>query len=144
MEAHGRLGDGKDHAKFSPVATATYRLMPVIELLHDVYDELADELEKYEPGVFKITSCSQKNGHSRKAVVCNPYACTMSRNFMRNQKLKESVRISRKPDHFIFSVESVGMLPASIILSESIKVLKRKCERLELAARESVESEMLA
>lgn len=33
MEMHAVKSAGKDHAKFSPVATATYRLMPHIQLL---------------------------------------------------------------------------------------------------------------
>jgi DNA-directed RNA polymerase alpha subunit len=28
LEAHARKGIGKDHTKFSPVATASYRLLP--------------------------------------------------------------------------------------------------------------------
>merc|ERR1712232_970320 len=104
LEAHARKSNGRDHAKYSPVATASYRLMPHVELLHDVYDELADELDMVEPGVFDIVPCDE-NGHTRKAKVSNPYACTMSRNFMRNKKLKEAVKITRVPDHFIFSIE---------------------------------------
>jgi DNA-directed RNA polymerase alpha subunit len=152
LEAHARLGDGKDHAKYSPVATACYRLMPVIELLHDVYDDLADELDKYEPGVFAIVPCTSEDPsssaggqqrRSKKAVVRNPYACTMSRNYMRNPELKKAVKISRKPDHFIFSVEAVGMLPASTIVAESIRVLRDKCQNLIRLADESLESELL-
>ena len=30
LEAHARKGVGKDHTKFSPVATASYRLLPGI------------------------------------------------------------------------------------------------------------------
>ncbi len=145
LEAHARLGDGKDHAKYSPVATACYRLMPVIELLHDVYDDLAEELDKYEPGVFAIVPCADPNSGQRrkKAVVRNPYACTMSRNYMRNPELKKAVKISRKPDHFIFSVEAVGMLPASTIVAESIRVLRDKCQNVIRLADESLESELL-
>lgn len=143
LEAHARLGDGKDHAKFSPVATACYRLMPVIELVSDVYDELAEELDKYEPGVFEIIPCNSSSNHKKKAVVRNPYACTMSRNFMRNPELKKAVKISRKPDHFIFSVEAVGMLPASTIVAESIRVLKQKCQNIIRLADESLESDLL-
>lgn len=33
LEMHAVKSTGRDHAKFSPVATATYRLMPHIQLL---------------------------------------------------------------------------------------------------------------
>ena len=32
LRAHCVLGIGSDHAKFSPVATASYRLLPVIDI----------------------------------------------------------------------------------------------------------------
>lgn len=132
LEAHARVSNGKDHAKFSPVATATYRLMPNIQITQDIYDEYADELIMYEPGVFKIVPLTDdSNGHYQKAIVSNPYACTMSRNFMRNEFLKNAIKMSRLENHFIFSIESVGMLPACIILAESLKILKEKAQNLE-------------
>ena len=140
LEAHARKSIGKDHAKYSPVSTASYRLMPHIELIQDVYDDLADELDMVEPGVFNIVPCKE-NGHSRKAIVVNPYACTMSRNFMRNPKLKEAVKLTRVPNHFIFSVESIGMLPASTIVAEAIRVLKDKSTRLVSYCHELKETE---
>eukprot|EP00585_Thalassiosira_rotula_P002778 CAMPEP_0196143456 /NCGR_PEP_ID=MMETSP0910-20130528/13408_1 /TAXON_ID=49265 /ORGANISM="Thalassiosira rotula, Strain GSO102" /LENGTH=443 /DNA_ID=CAMNT_0041404919 /DNA_START=89 /DNA_END=1420 /DNA_ORIENTATION=+ len=130
LEAHARKGVGKDHAKFSPVATASYRLMPHVEILKPVYDELAEELVNwFEPGVFKCEP-TDEDGHRIKAVVVNPYACTMSRNYMRNPILKESIKMSRIPNHFIFSVESVGMMEPAVIVAEALKVLKEKCERV--------------
>merc|ERR1712151_715991 len=132
LEAHARVSNGKDHAKFSPVATATYRLMPSIQIIQDIYDQDADELIMYEPGVFKIVPLTDdSNGHYQKAVVSNPYACTMSRNFMRNELLKNAIKMSRLDNHFIFSIESVGMIPACIILAESLKILKEKALNLE-------------
>mmetsp|Transcript_10052 Transcript_10052/g.13071 ORF Transcript_10052/g.13071 Transcript_10052/m.13071 type:complete len:273 (+) Transcript_10052:676-1494(+) len=140
LEAHARKSVGKDHAKYSPVSTASYRLMPKVELLHEVYDDLADELEMVEPGVFNIVPCKE-GSHTRKAVVVNPYACTMSRNFMKNPKLKEMVRITREPDHFIFSVESVGMIPASTVVAEAIRVLRQKSEKIVRLCQEQKEKE---
>lgn len=133
LEAHGRRGIGKDHAKFSPVATASYRLTPVIELLHDVYDELAEELvHVYEPGVFDLvpTSVDDPPNTRVKARVVNPYACTMSRNYMRNAQLASAVRMTRLPDHFIFSVESVGMAQPAVLIADALRVLQQKCIRL--------------
>lgn len=45
FEAHCRKGIGKDHTKFSPVATASYRLLPHIVLPEPVTGELAKELQ---------------------------------------------------------------------------------------------------
>ena len=126
LEAHARKGTGKDHAKFSPVATASYRLMPSIQIVKPIYDDLAEELVNWmEPGVFELEETSDA-GHRVKAKVVNPYACTMSRNFMRNPALKESIKMSRIPNHFIFSVESVGMMEPAVIVAEALKVLKNK------------------
>jgi DNA-directed RNA polymerase alpha subunit len=54
----------------------------------------------------------------------------MSRNFMRNPILKESVRMTRVPDHFIFTIESVGMMEPAVIVAEALKILREKCERV--------------
>lgn len=44
LQMHCRKGIGKDHAKFSPVATASYRLLPVIDLKEEVVGQDAEEL----------------------------------------------------------------------------------------------------
>ena len=131
LEAHGRRGIGKDHAKYSPVATASYRLMPRIELLQPIYDDLAEELVHiHEPGVFELVETDEDDPPNTrvKARLCNPYACTMSRNYMRNPILDQSIRMSRIADHFIFSIESVGAYRPGVLLSEALNVLQQKCQ----------------
>lgn len=44
LQMHCRKGIGKDHAKFSPVATASYRLLPVVTLKEEVEGQEAEEL----------------------------------------------------------------------------------------------------
>jgi len=146
LEAHGRRGYGRDHAKFSPVATASYRLMPKIELVKGVYGKNAEELVGlYEPGVFRLEECDENDpeGEVIKAVVHNPYACTMSRNYMRDPVLKESIKITRVPNHFIFTIESVGIMSPALILVESLNVLKAKCQNLVRLLDETLEAEGL-
>lgn len=145
LEAHARRSIGKDHAKYSPVATASYRLMPHVQLLEPVYDELAKELAYlYEPGVFDVVPVDDDDEeHECQAIVVNPYASTMSRNYMRNPILKKAVQVSRIPNHFIFSIESVGMMPPAIILSEALRVLMQKCQNLIRLADESLEAEAI-
>ena len=141
LEAHAHRGTGQDHAKYSPVATACYRLMPHIELIQPIYDEVAEELVNlYEPGVFDfVETDSSDPGDARvKAVVKNPYACTMSRNFMRHPKLAEAIRMSRIPNHYIFSVESVGMMSPGVLIAEALRILQAKCQHLKELADKSV------
>ena len=47
----------RDHAKFSPVATAFYRLLPEIRLLKPIRGEAAERLQScFSPGVIGIVS----------------------------------------------------------------------------------------
>lgn len=144
LEAHARKGIGKDHAKYSPVATASYRLYTEIELLRPVYDELAEELvHVYEPGVFELVPTDPKKdepGTKMKAKVCNPYACTMSRNYMRNPQLAKAIRMVRIPDRFIFSIESVGMHSPAVLLAQALGVLQQKCRRVQDLADQTIQS----
>ncbi|PNJ89217.1 POLR1C isoform 5 [Pongo abelii] len=63
------------------------------------------------------------------ARVANPRLDTFSREIFRNEKLKKVVRLARVRDHYIFSVESTGVLPPDVLVSEAIKVLMGKCRR---------------
>ncbi|VDP93735.1 unnamed protein product [Echinostoma caproni] len=48
-------GIGRDHAKFSPVSAAYYKLMPIIKLLQPVEGELAKKLQAcFAPGVIGV------------------------------------------------------------------------------------------
>uniref|UniRef100_A0A3Q2HX51 DNA-directed RNA polymerases I and III subunit RPAC1 n=1 Tax=Equus caballus TaxID=9796 RepID=A0A3Q2HX51_HORSE len=63
------------------------------------------------------------------ARVANPRLDTFSREVFRHEKLKKVVRLARVRDHYIFSVESTGVLPPDVLVSEAIKVLMGKCRR---------------
>jgi hypothetical protein len=67
FEAHCRKGFGKDHTKFSPVATASYRLLPDIKFLTPVTGSLAVEL--------KVTFISSRPQTLRFRAIC-PIHCT--------------------------------------------------------------------
>lgn len=114
-------GLGKDHAKFSPVATAHYRLLPEIRLNRAVTGDDAKLLQKcFSPGVIQI------DNHGCAYVVDARYD-SCSRNVFRYPQLVDAVTASRVQDHFLFTVESVGALPPDAIFVEAVKVLKKKC-----------------
>lgn len=63
MELICEKGVGKTHAKWSPVSTAYYRLVPDIKFNSDIKDEDAVELKKLCPtGVFDIEDLGGKKG----------------------------------------------------------------------------------
>ncbi|XP_029161282.1 DNA-directed RNA polymerases I and III subunit RPAC1 [Nylanderia fulva] len=122
-------GIGKDHAKFSPVAPARYRLMPAIELTRPVRNEDADLLQScFSPAVIDVVEQETSSGEKyREARVKNARYDSCARNVYRYEQLKNCVEMTRIPEHFIFNIESVGTLSAAVLFTEAVKVLKNKC-----------------
>ncbi|KAI4478970.1 hypothetical protein M0804_011432 [Polistes exclamans] len=125
---HAVKGIGKDHAKFSPVATASYRLLPEIKILKPVRGDLAPLFKKcFSPGVIEVVEHHKDNPDSREAVVKNARYDSCSRNVFRYDELKDTVQLSRVSNHFIFTIESVGALSSAVLFTEAVKILKSKC-----------------
>lgn len=126
LKVHCVKGIGKDHAKFSPVATASYRLLPEITLLREVKGERAERLATcFSPGVVRLEV--DEDGESV-ARIADARRDTCSRNVFRHDDLKDAVKMTRVRDHLIFSIESTGALPPDLLMNEAIKVLAKKCQ----------------
>lgn len=124
LKMYAVKGIGKDHAKFSPVATAFYRLLPQIKLNRQVSGKEAFLLQKcFSPGVIGIDE-------NDTAYVKDARYDSCSRNVFRYPQLADAVKMSRVRDHFIFTIESVGALKPDLIFLEAVKELKKKCRRL--------------
>jgi DNA-directed RNA polymerase I and III subunit RPAC1 len=142
LELHCVKGIGADHAKFSPVATASYRLLPEINILRPILGKDATKFAACFPkgviGIEKVTAeeASRPNsgyeGHEGddKAVVVNPFDDTVSRECLRHEEFNGKVKLGRVRDHFIFNVESTGQFNSDLLFLESVKILKLKCSRL--------------
>lgn len=136
LQAHVVKGIGKDHAKFSPVSTASYRLLPDITFKQPVVGSEAEQLVKMCPmGVFDIEDtpipAGSKGGKGKKAVVKNARNCTMCRECIRHPGWDEKIALQRVKDHFIFSIESTGALVPAVLFSEAITILYAKCAEIE-------------
>lgn len=142
VEMHAIKGVGNDHAKYSPVATASYRLLPTITILKPILGEDAEKFKNCFPeGVIGIDTVTKKEarmagsgyeGHEgeKKAVVLDTMKDTVSRECLRHEEFANKVKLGRIRDHFIFQVESLGQWDSDELFLESIKVLKTKCENL--------------
>jgi DNA-directed RNA polymerase I and III subunit RPAC1 len=166
-ELHIVKGIGRDHAKFSPVATAAYRLMPEIILTEKIQNEEADRLVKVCPmNVFDIEDVAGDDGRKvRQAYVARPRLCSMCRECVRHRDVDVSndtgiknssrnnsmddedieddnrsngaadqwgkkVKLRKKRDHFIFSVESTGAYTAEEVFKESLKIFSEKLNQM--------------
>ncbi|KAK1297771.1 DNA-directed RNA polymerase II subunit RPB3-B [Acorus calamus] len=128
LEAHAVKGVGKTHAKWSPVATAWYRMLPEVVLLEEVEDEMAVELVNKCP--VKVFDIEDVGKGQKKAVVARPRACTLCRECIRGEGWENRVALRRVKNHFIFTIESVGQLPPETLFTEAIKILEDKCDRV--------------
>jgi DNA-directed RNA polymerases I and III subunit RPAC1 len=141
MTLHAQLGEGKDHAKFSPVATATYRLLPTITITSPILGADAVKFQKcFSPGVIDLerVTPADTTAHpayagregDEKAVVKDPFRDTVSREVLRHDEFKDKVKLGRVQDHFIFSVESTGQFESDVLFRDAVGVLKGKGRRL--------------
>jgi DNA-directed RNA polymerase I and III subunit RPAC1 len=113
-------GTGRIHAKWSPVCTASYRLMPSVTILQEQRGQAAKDLVELCPKkVFDI--------EDGVAVVARPRDCTACRRCI--EEIPEGiVELAKVKDHFIYTVESSGCIPAAEIFARAIGIMKAKCE----------------
>ncbi|KAM3357479.1 DNA-directed RNA polymerases I and III subunit rpac1 [Capsicum galapagoense] len=128
LEAHAVKGIGKTHAKWSPVATAWYRMLPEVVLLRDIEDDEAETLVKKCP--VKVFDIEDIGKGKKRATVVRPRACTLCRECIREEGWDKNVAVRRVNDHFIFTIESTGALPPEVLFTEAVKILEEKCERV--------------
>ena len=120
LEAWCEKGLGKTHAKWSPVCTASYRLLPEIRV--PKRDDDAPELPDRRPkAVFDVDDAP---GGAN--ILARPRPCSMKRASARMPGWEERVQMARVKDHFIFTVESTGALPPEMLFQEAVKVLMNK------------------
>ena len=128
IRCHCVKGIGADHAKFSPVATASYRLLPSIEIKEPILGNDAKKFRRCFPrGVIELEE-DPTTGQT-KAVVKDTMKDTVSRECLRHEEFKNKVKLGRFRDHFIFSIESTGQFKSDDLFLDSVKLLKAKAER---------------
>ena len=135
----------------SPLATASYRLLPHIKIKKPIPPELADKFQKcFSPGVIRVDP-------KTKAVSVDPKNVrrdTVSREVLRHPEFQDSVELSRVRDHFLcefsllglctkrlvlisrftVSVESESAYAPEWLLAESIKILREKVKEVKAEA----------
>ncbi|MEM2439721.1 MAG: DNA-directed RNA polymerase subunit D [Candidatus Bathyarchaeia archaeon] len=119
LEAYARLGRGKDHAKWQPVSTCTYKYLPKITIHTQNCDACGKCVEICPRKVL-----AKKEG---KIEVRDLFACTLCQDCMDAcPKEPPAIEVEWEKNAFIFNIESTGALPPERIMIEAVKVLKKQ------------------
>lgn len=106
LHCFANKGIGKEHAKFSPVATASYRLLPHITIRKPIPREHQKLFRScFPPGVIEIEK--DATGEPQ-CVVKNPRKDTVSREVLRYPQFEGYVELSRIRDHFLCEWECMS------------------------------------
>jgi len=123
LEAWCQKGIGKTHAKWSPVCTASYRLLPEIRLASPA---TATDTTTFSDTPLASAFDVEEGDATPHAKASRPRSCTLYREVARRPGWDDRVQLTKLKDHFIFSVESTGALPPEVLFREAVKVLMQK------------------
>ncbi|MFW9991049.1 MAG: DNA-directed RNA polymerase subunit D [Candidatus Odinarchaeota archaeon] len=130
IQCLARLGKGKDHARWQPVSTVSYKYKPVIKIDNSkCTPDAAEEITRQCPK--KVFTA--KGG---KLKVVKEEACTLCNVCVDINPNVVAVTPSEKD--FIFFVESTGSLEPVTIVREALKVLKEKATEMNQKIEEVV------
>lgn len=140
MKCIARKGIGKDHAKFSPVATAVFHNEPSIEVDPEVSARMnLDEKRAFVDSIPKKAWDERGRALFRLVEetgaleVDDPSLCTFDGEPEHRAKelgYPDLVRISPSPDTFAFSVETTGALRPDEVLVMALDVLRDKVDTI--------------
>lgn len=132
LRAIARLGISKEHAKWCPVAVATYRFWPIIKINEEQVASLTMEQKQELVDVCpdRVLEIDDGTG-SIKAVDDAWDLCTYTEDLHYHQQTikkriedDDYVTIEPSQDRFIFTVESTGAMDADEIVMSALRVLK--------------------
>ncbi|ETW01785.1 hypothetical protein H310_06366 [Aphanomyces invadans] len=152
LNAIAKLGIGKEHAKWSPVAVATYMFEPIITLNQNVLSTYTSEqrVELYKScptRVFEIddTYDTIQVEDNMRCMYCDE-CVKLASSYRENPEDDMAVTVKATQDKFIFSVETTGQLkPEEVviwaldIIKDKLAALKHQC--LELSHDEGMPSQ---
>ena len=127
-----RMGTAKEHAKWSPVAVATYRFWPKITINQEACLSLTQQekqllVDTCPDRILELDEVSGRLKVSDTAVETATFTedlDTVQKTLKKRAEDDDFVTVEHTMDRFIFSVEGTGAMDAEEVLMSSLKVLK--------------------
>lgn len=127
VECHCTKGSGEEHAKWSPVATAWYRLYPEVAILQRPPTDIANELIEELPGLLQL----QKNSEMEvDDALRHEILLEKVRRLSGEPRYAPYIQLRKRKDHFIFTIESTGAYKPHEIFQLAIDRIVSKCDKV--------------
>ena len=94
-------------------ATASYRLLPTIDIISPITGEDAEKFVKCFPA--GVAAVKKRSNGVKYAEVVNPRLDTVSREVLRHEEFQKKVKLGRVRDHFICT-RFLPLVPQMIFL----------------------------
>ncbi|CDW73871.1 rna polymerase ii core subunit [Stylonychia lemnae] len=133
MNLVARKGNGKIHAKWSPVATCQMRKEPIVEIDQDKINRDLDIEKRKEFVALCPREVFAFNDYRNAVEIENSDKCIQCiecLRFAQANNLERAVKIAEREDKFVFTVESTGVLTPEDIVSRALQILMRKLYEL--------------
>ena len=133
LEAHCMKSIGADHAKFSPVGTCWYRLVPTVYFKKPIVgadakifmSECSDPIPNHQ--CFELKGSGEKAEVKIKSIRGCDLCLERIRELSGESGWDSKIAVLKKRDHYIFTIESVGARKPDVIFKEAVNILKSKC-----------------
>mmetsp|Transcript_836 Transcript_836/g.2302 ORF Transcript_836/g.2302 Transcript_836/m.2302 type:complete len:365 (+) Transcript_836:232-1326(+) len=126
LECHCVKGVGEEHAKWSPVATAWYKLYPEVVLLRKASKSEAEVLCGELPGLVY-----EEDGVLRvDDAIEHPKLLEKVRRMSGEDEYKDLIQLRKRKDKFVFTIESTGAYKPHEIWKEAVDRLQSKCDKV--------------
>ncbi len=121
VEAYARLGIGQEHAKWQPVSTMAYKMIPHVKVDPNICDGCTECVKKCFKHVFEM--------QKEKAVVVKELDCTLCNLCVETCDVN-AITVTYDENSFIVTLESTGALSPNEIFEKGLDVFRQKYENL--------------
>lgn len=138
LKAVARMGISKEHAKWSPVAVATYRFFPIITinqencatLTHEEKQQLVDVCPDRILDLDPVSGKLEVSEYAWETATYTEDLRLLQEEMKKQPEDDDYVTVEHSEDRFIFSVEGTGAMDAEEVLMSSLRVLKERLNYL--------------